>query len=254
MLDINKIYNDLEKNGYAIIDKFWDQKISNEIDDYYTNNLLPLIKDTKIDKFGNRNFSLADDELDNSPFEKIKKSSDFINLYENLLKMNHIQIKNKIDVHNVVMLQKNEIDTNFKVSSKFHFDAFYLTAIFPIKIPEDKKKDNFASLIIYPNIRNIAMSSYTNYIFKFLTQNSICRKIANYNFIKKIFNSKVVDLQENKIILFYGYRTYHGNQAMKSNNLKAQAIYHIYNPHKESRIDNYVFNRNKKIRKNKLVN
>ena len=72
-----EICSKIENEGYCLIDKFWDDTIDAEINKFYENSLKPLIKKTSIDKFGNRNFSVADDEIKNNPFNSIKNSEHF---------------------------------------------------------------------------------------------------------------------------------------------------------------------------------
>ena len=187
--DILKICEDIEKNGYTFVEKFWGRDTDRKIEEYYESVLEPLIKKTSIDRFGNRNFSLADQEAKNNPFEEIKNSKVFIALYTSILKFNKINIKETISVHNVIALQKNEVETKYKVSSELHFDAFYLTIIIPIKTPLNPDKGTDASLILYPKIRKIASNSLFNYITKFLIQNSLTRYFIKRGFVNRILKS-----------------------------------------------------------------
>ena len=110
--NFKEIFNQLEDEGYAIIDNFWDDKLNLEIDDYYKTKVEPLFNKTSINKFGNRSFTSADNEVVDSPFEKIKNSPIFKNLYLKLLECNNININEDIDMHNIIYLQKNEVNTN----------------------------------------------------------------------------------------------------------------------------------------------
>ena len=251
--DLNKICDQIEKSGYCFIDKFWSDEVDREIEIFYQNDLKPLINKTNVDKFGNRNFSLADDEINNNPFNKIKKSKEFINLCENILKINNIQLNKPLEIHNVIALQKNETNTNYEISSKLHFDAFYLTMIIPIKKTSNVLPDTGGSLILYPNLRNISRYSIINYLIKFLVQNSLARYLFSKNFFKKILKHTIVSTEKNKFLVFYGYRTLHGNKALTNQNLKVHSIFHVYNPHQNSGIDKFVFKRNKKARERKLI-
>ena len=248
---IDSIFNELKINGYAEIDQFWDESLELEIEDYYHKKFLILEKNSSVDKYGNRNFALADEELINSPFEKIKKSPIFINLYSKLLELNNINT-DLIDIHNILSYQKNDYESKYQMSSKFHFDAFYITIIIPVKTPKKKSNDGGATLLLYPNLRKLASNSIFNYLTKFFIQNLFLRYLFFNSLTRKYLKPKKIKIDKNKILIFYGYRSLHGNTQLKYNNIKVQAIYHIFNPHRDSIIDRYVFSRNNKVRKNKL--
>ena len=124
-----EICSNIEKDGYCLIDKFWSKELDEKIEMFYQKTLEPLVKNTSIDKFGNRAFALADEEIDDNPFNLIKNSDEFTKLCKNILKINKINVDKNLDIHNVIALQKNEQNTNLGISSKLHFDAFFLTII-----------------------------------------------------------------------------------------------------------------------------
>ena len=250
--NLNDICEKLEKNGYCLIDKFWDKKLDLEIENFFNHNIKPLEKKTKIDEYGNRCFSIADNEIKNNPFNKIKELKEFKNIYKKILKYNNIEINDDLDIHNVISYQKNEKNLNQNLSSKLHFDAFYLTIIITIKKSVNDLKGSTGSLILYPNIRKKSSNSINNYLIKMMFQNLFTRWILNLSFFKKKLKATTISGQNNKVLLFYGYRSLHGNEALKNSNLKVNAIFHVFNPHKNSKLDNFIFNRNKKIRNNKL--
>jgi len=250
--DLNNICEKLEKNGYCLIDKFWDKELDLEIENFFNNNIQPLEKKTKIDEYGNRCFSIADNEIEKNPFNKIKELKQFKDIYKKILTYNNIEISNDLDIHNVISYQKNEKNLNKNISSKLHFDAFYLTIIITIKKSIDSVSGSTGSIILYPNLRKKNKSSINNYLFKFIFQNFFTRWILNLSFFKRKLKATTISAKNNQVLLFYGYRSLHGNEALRNYNLKVNAIFHIFNPHKKSKLDNFIFNRNKKIRNNKL--
>ena len=146
--DLIDICEKLEKDGYCLIDKFWDKKLDLEIENFFNDNIKPLEKKTKIDEYGNRCFSIADNEIQNNPFDKIKKSKEFIDMYKKILAYNNIETNNDLDIHNVISYQKNEKNLNQTISSKLHFDAFYLTIIITIKKSNNDLSGSTGSLIL----------------------------------------------------------------------------------------------------------
>ena len=252
--DYMQIVSEINKKGYCLIDKFWDDDLDIEIQEFFKNNLISLKSKAKIDKFGNKCFSIADKEINKNPFDKIQNSKTFIDLYKNIFKINNLNLPNEADVHNVISYAENHKNLNNFHSTELHFDAFYLTIIIPIKRSKDNSPNSSGRLTIFPNIRNFSTNSIKNYLIKIIIQNKIVRFLFGTKIFKKIFNFKTISININQILLFYGYRSLHGNEALKNNNVKVNAIFHIYNPHKNSIIDKYIFKRNKKIRFKKLNN
>ena len=252
MINYNQIINDIKTQGYAEINSFINKDLKNEINNYFDSNIKNLLKNSKIDQFGNKSFALAGNELENTPIAKIKNLDEFKNLYRQILKKNSININDHIDVHNLLTVQENyNVNVHAKNSTLFHFDAFYLTILIPIKIPKINNS-GAGELIIFPIWRNISFSSLFNFFIKLLTQNRLFRLLINTNYLQKILKSKKIFLTDDKIQIFYGYRQFHGNAPLSNKNLRVTLLHHIFRPHKDSYVDKYIFKRNELIRKNKL--
>ena len=107
MINYNQIINDIKTQGYAEINSFINKDLKNEINNYFDSNIKNLLKNSKIDQFGNKSFALAGNELENTPIEKIKNLDEFKTLYRQILKKNSININDHIDVHNLLTVQEN---------------------------------------------------------------------------------------------------------------------------------------------------
>ena len=57
---------------------------------------------------------------------------------------------------------------------------------------------------------------------------------------QKLFNVKRFSLNNDKICLFFGYRTLHGVDSNYENGERTTLLLHIHNPHSGSKFDNYI--------------
>ena len=247
MSKFDNIINDLDTKGFAEIDNILNT------DDYkQINSFINLKKN----EFNSNNFSLSDKELSEEIFEVIPKKTDFVNLYNHILNYNNIKISN-IDkhLHKVLGVRKGT-DHKSKKIPMYHFDAYLITILIPILVPEINLKDK-GELIIFPNIRNIHKSMFTNFVVKFFTQNIFFRYLINSSIFKILKKKIILNLNKEKIYIFYGYKTFHGVGKLGKNINRSTLLYHIYNPHNESFLNNLIIKRNIKKRqkeqnKNKL--
>ena len=233
-MNYNNIIRELETKGYVEIDNF----ISNE----NIHNIKKFV-DLKKNEFNTDNFSLADNELNHKVFNEIKNSQKFKELYENILKSQNISINNKEvrDFHTVLGVRRGR-EKKSKKTIMYHFDAFLITINIPIKVPENTEDDG--KLIVWPNIRKIQKNMVTNFIIKLLFQNRFSRYLINLKIFQSTINIKKFSLNENKIYIFYGYRSLHGVDKLGNEKERTTLLYHIFNPHKDAYLNKYILKRN----------
>ncbi len=224
--DINKSF---DKKGYAKIENFIDDRIFTDIRNF-------LKKECQ--KLNKNNFSFDNsNKIDH--LEKILKNDKFKKIYLGLLEKSNINKCN--EEYYVIGIREGRKSKN---KILYHFDAYYLTILFPILIP--KNNDN-GKLHIFPRWRNIQKYELVNFIQKILIQNPVTRKIINFNFIKKLLNMKEVDLNTKYIYFFQGYRSVHG-VGRHTSDLRSTAVFHFHNPHKDKYINNFIKNKHIKER------
>ena len=234
MINYDEIINELDEIGYSEIDNFLSYEEKNQINEFI---------ETKKKLFKSENFSLADGHLDHEVFHKIRQNTFFKELSIKILKKNQINgnLDGIKDFHNVLGVRKPQENQNSTI--KFHFDAFLITIIFPIAVPQGDEKNG--NLLIFPNMRSLSRISLYNFFIKFITQNNFFRKMINKNFARKLFKMKSFDLDTNKILIFYGYRSFHGVDNLGKNKYRSTLLFHIFNPHKDTLINDLVLKRNK---------
>lgn len=242
-MDFKFINSELNIKGYA------------EIQNFINKNQLSLIKkfiEDKKKKLNKDNFSLANNELAHPVFDQIIKSKEMNMLISNILK----KYVNNADyeTHVVLGVRSNSSEKpNIKNLIKFHFDAYFLTINIPISIPKKNSSNlnnSSGDLLIIPNIRNFNTNLIKNIFFKLFFQNFITQFIMSMKVFHKLFNVKRLSLKNNKIYLFFGYRTLHGVDNNYENDERTTLLLHIHNPHSGSKFDNYIKSKHKKQREN----
>lgn len=226
---IDKIHNDIEKNSYAKVDNFLNVNIFEDIKEFLKKQSSRLNKN---------NFSV-DNTNKLHPLENILANENFKQIYSGLLKK--AGIINCNETYYVMGLREGK---NIKKTVLYHFDAYYLTILFPILIP---KNENNGKLHIFPRWRKIQKYEIFNFFQKFFIQNPITRKIINLRVVKKILRMKEINLDPNFIYFFEGYRSIHG-VGKHSKKLRSTAVFHFHNPHKNKFFNEFIKNKHIKER------
>jgi hypothetical protein len=124
--------------------------------------------------------------------------------------------------------------TGLNKSYQFHFDAYIITMLAPVVIPTEGEKTG--DLLMYPNLRNIRSSSVVNLAEKFLYQSRFSITILREMIKRRILKPKILKLVPGNIYFFWGYRSLHANEPCATDALRATAIFHFGQPHKNSSI------------------
>src|SRR5215475_3647423 len=128
-------------------------------------------------------------------------------------------------------------ETSRKHSMVFHFDSYVLTVLLPIEVPAGK---NNGELIVLPNSRPIRRWYTSNLIDKILLDNALTqwflRRMASrypHRFVR-------ITLKPGDLYFFWGYRSIHTNAPCDIDKIRATALLHYGDPHRESRLKNWL--------------
>lgn len=226
---IDNIHKDIEEKGFSKIDNFLDDNILKDIREFLKTESLKLKKN---------NFSL-DNSNQIDPLEKILKNEKFKDIYLGLLQKS--EISNCNETYYVIGLREGK---KTKKTILYHFDAYYLTVLFPILIPKNEEN---GKLHIFPRWRKIQRSELINFIQKLFIQNPLTRKIFNLKIIKKMLKMAEVELDTKYIYFFQGYRSIHG-VGRHSEGLRSTSVFHFHNPHKNKFFNELIRNKHIKER------
>ena len=240
--EINHIFDNLNKTGmYCIKDA-----ISRELLDSLRNE----IKSELVSK-GDRYYSKINPANNSqSTFSAIKKNTNFIYLTNTLSSKalgRDVDDSESLNVLRVVTGKKADTQT-----LKFHFDAYALTVLIPIFIPDGPLEDS-GHLVSFLNLRKLRKFQFVNMMQKALVQNSLTRKILGF-VVRRNPKKYVSEMIPGNAYLFWGYRTLHANFSVDKNLLRSTFLYHKGDVHQKSIFDKTIKNRRQKFEKKQAEN
>lgn len=227
-LEIEKTVRDLESNGVAVIRNFFSDEAMDVAQDYVKR---------QISKNGLRYFSLMNvNKLPDSPFENIIATSGLDHKLSNLVNA-VFPSAGKDTIYNVLRILAGE--TGAGQSYRFHYDASIITALMPLYIPDGEPRAS-GDLIVFPNLRSIRNSVIFNVIEKIFLQNRCASLLFRREFFQRWLGGKRIKLKPRDLYLFWGYRTFHGNEPCATDQMRATALFHLGNPHRDSSATSFI--------------
>lgn len=211
---ISNTIKELNKNGFIEIENFVSDKTFNQFkkdtNDYLSNSI-------------NKNFYLTDNDLDNTIFNQYYNDQEVIRLVDEIFKEKKFNYK--IDecyrVFRALVGKGSDLQ-----NKKLHFDSYYLTLMFPIRIPKYKDGEN-GDFYILPNIRKTFKNKYLNLLIKFIFQNKVSFLFYKSKIFDKIFKPIKIIPKEKSIIIFWGYKSLHGSGILGKNRERVTLLYHF---------------------------
>jgi hypothetical protein len=142
--------------------------------------------------------------------------------------------KAKLDEEIYTALRVVAGSTGNERSLLHHYDRHVITALAPILIPEGPKR-RAGELIVFPNRRGYRRFALFNFIEKAIVQSNWYRnRITRRLPAGDLPNIKY--LKPGNLYLFWGYRTYHSNFPVATDEVRATMLLHYGDPHPSSLI------------------
>jgi hypothetical protein len=111
----------------------------------------------------------------------------------------------------------------------YHYDSYVITVLLPIAIPTTGMTGDF---LLIPNTRPIRRFYLQNAFDKLLLDNKVTQKILKFLTLRGWRKVKRLKLVPGNAYFFWGYRTIHANEPCDSNSVRATALFHYVNQHK----------------------
>jgi hypothetical protein len=116
-------------------------------------------------------------------------------------------------------------------SYRFHYDSYVLTVLIPIALPETGAAGD---LLMLPNARPIRRYYVTNLLDKMLLDNRVTQFWLRTAHRRRKLAATRVRLRPGDMYFFWGYRSIHTNEACDPADLRATAVLHYADPHRDS--------------------
>ena len=121
-------------------------------------------------------------------------------------------------------------ETGQKNSLIFHYDSYVVTALIPIRIPDSGQPGD---LVMLPNLRNVRKAYLFNAIDKVLLDNPVTQAVLRKTSAAGKLPLTHVKMTPGNIYFFWGYRSVHTNQPCDPDKVRATALFHYANPHRD---------------------
>ena len=118
-------------------------------------------------------------------------------------------------------------------SLRFHYDSYVVTALVPVSVPTRTDASGAGDLLLLPKRRPIRRTYPRNVLDKIMIENAVSQRrlkrcYATGGLIR-------IGLRPGHLVLFWGYETGHTNEACDPRAIRATAIYHFGEPHRDAR-------------------
>ena len=204
--------------------------LENVIDDNLQKKFSEGVKKL-LESKGKRYFSLVDVMSEKDlPYQALSQNDEFTSFLISLSKValnREISKSDSLNILRVVAGNKSETQ-----SFLFHYDAYSLTALTPIIIP-DGPLEKSGHLVIFPNLRKFRSIFLINLLEKLFFQNSFMRKILSKVIMSNLEKYAYL-MKPGNVYLFWGYRSLHANLPVDPSYTRATLLYHFGDVHPKS--------------------
>jgi hypothetical protein len=118
-------------------------------------------------------------------------------------------------------------------SMVFHFDSYILTLLLPIEVPAGTDS---GELIILPNVRRIRRWYARNLVDKILLDNPVTQRLLRGKVKAHPERFVRIPMVPGDLYFFWGYRSVHTNAPCDVDKIRATALFHYVDPHRDSRL------------------
>jgi len=215
---IDNLAAELDNTGFGVI--------PNYIKDEDLNRMQAFVA-SAMEQSGNEYVHFnGPDSVNGSGLDELAESQPFKDLMYALYERSTGQKAPKQSFYQVLRCLSGS--TGQKNSMIFHYDSYVVTALIPIRIPEDGMAGD---LLMYPNTRKVRKTYLRNALDKVMLDNPISQRILRTAVNTERFSPKRIKMQPGNLYFFWGYRSIHTNEPCDADKVRATALFHFANPH-----------------------
>jgi len=234
-LNIDEIIKNFNNDSYVIIKNYFTEEEIINLQKYIKQDILKRPKGYK--------GTAGNDSFKDTPFEFIETKNKIINILEDI-REKHFSIKspNK-EIYKVLRINTG-INESVNKPFMFHYDAYVISALIPLIIPNREDGLN-GKFIISGRKRFFHKNFFLNLFEKALIQNPLTRMILKIKFIQIIFDVQFINLIPGNLYLFNGYQSMHTVSKMGKDSLRATFLCHYSDPFYKNKFMKFLENINK---------
>lgn len=118
-------------------------------------------------------------------------------------------------------------------SLRFHYDSYVLTVLLPIHIPQGRRSGD---LLMIPNSRRLRSHYALNLVDKVLLDNPLTQWLLRRLAARRSSRLLRLRMTPGNLYLFWGCRSIHTNEPCDNDQIRATALFHYVDPHRDSRL------------------
>lgn len=123
--------------------------------------------------------------------------------------------------------------TGARHSYRFHYNSYVLTALLPVEIPKEGLRGD---LLVIPGTRRIRRWYLSNILDKLIVHNKIAQTFLRMVTRRRSLNTVAIEMQPGNMYFFWGYCSVHTNEPCDPDKLRATALFHYGDPHRNSKV------------------
>jgi hypothetical protein len=170
------------------------------------------------------------DALAGTVLGQLPQSAAFKDLCRRLYELGANETAPEVDFYQIFRCLQGT--TGQSHSYRFHYDSYVLTALLPVEIPE---KGLRGDLLVIPSTRRIRRRYLSNVLDKLIVDNKMTQTFLRIAIRRRSLNTVAIRMQPGNMYFFWGYRSIHTNEPCDPDKLRATALFHYGDPHRNSK-------------------
>ncbi|MFD1802531.1 hypothetical protein ACFSFZ_10035 [Mixta tenebrionis] len=235
---VPRLIQDIETQGYAVVEK--------AVTEEGLARFRQWIEEVSFGA-GQRYQAIFGDveKIDRTPLADLSENADFRQLMR-MMAEKTLQ-RSLADQSVLAVLRCVQGESGKRKSNAFHYDASAITMLLPIEIPQQGAARG--DLLLFPNLRRFRTSVLLNVLEKTLMQNGLSRRLLSWAIKQRLVKPLTLHLQPGNLYFFYGYRSFHANDACDPAFRRATALFHFGDPHYGSLLTRSIVKMNRLLAK-----
>jgi len=225
---VQDVIDNLNSSGFHCLENVIDVNLQKE----FSEGVINLIE-SKGKRYFSLNNVIAEKDL---PYKVLSENDEFTSFLTSLSSAalnREISKSDSLSVLRVVTGKKSETQ-----SFKFHYDAYSLTALIPIIIPDGPLAKS-GHLVAFPNLRKFRSIFLINLLEKIFFQNIFMRKLFS-KLVMLNLEKHLYLMKPGNVYLFWGYRSLHANLNVDPSYTRATLLYHFGDVHPKSMGNKFI--------------
>jgi hypothetical protein len=219
--EVARIAADINRQGYGVL--------SGYIEEEELEPLRSIANAAVLASGGEYVCFTGPDALAGTVLSQLPQSTDFKNLCRRLYELAVSETAPEVEFYQIFRCLQGA--TGQRHSYRFHYDSYVVTALLPVEIPKEGLRGD---LLVIPGTRRIRRWYLSNVLDKLIVDNKVAQTFLRTVTRHRSLNTVAIEMQPGNMYFFWGYRSVHTNEPCDPDKLRATALFHYGDPHRDS--------------------